>query len=194
MAPVAFEIPCGKSLEMSAALAVAITLPYARLYVLNCQGVQHGTCFRCCGRQRHFVLQVLEVEGVGVGVRHIRRIYAHNPTANDFDFQCEPAEALTQNGATAGKAILGLQPFKCLTRRGRIFAGKKTELAFEYTPTQLGVCERLWTFSIPCGSPNAASIIKLLRLLQSNPRNDLPWPRKVSAGNPTAPHVVDITY
>lgn len=95
---------------------------------------------------------MLEVEGTGVGVRHIRRVYVHNPTANDFDFECEAAEVSNANAAASEKEILPIQPFKCVPRRGRILAGKKTEVAFEYSPTQLGVCERLWTFSIPCKS------------------------------------------
>ena len=99
----------------------------------------------------HFMrMQVLELGGVGVGVRHTRRICVHNPTANDIEFECWPAEAPSENAATAGNGSLTVQPFRCLTPCGRILACKKTELIFEYTATHLGACERLWTFSIPC--------------------------------------------
>ena len=97
-------------------------------------------------------LQVLEIEGVGVGVRHTRRIHVHNPTACDIDFECEPAHAPNEFAMTSGNVSPPLQPFRCLTRRGRVLACKKTELVFEYTATQLGVSERLWTFSVPCTS------------------------------------------
>ncbi|CDI85439.1 Hydrocephalus-inducing protein like protein, related [Eimeria praecox] len=106
-------------------------------------------------RSQSFVLPladniaVLEIEGVGVGVRHTRRIHVHNPTACDIDFECEPAHASNEIAAASATADMSVQPFKCLTRRGRVPACKKAELVFEYTAAQLGVSERLWTFSIP---------------------------------------------
>lgn len=77
----------------------------------------------------------------------------HNPTANDVDFECEPAHSPDQIAATPraeDSPMQPMQPFKCMTRRGRILAGRKTELIFEYSATQPGVSERLWAFSIPC--------------------------------------------
>ncbi|OEH79817.1 hydrocephalus inducing related protein [Cyclospora cayetanensis] len=92
---------------------------------------------------------VLEVGGVGVGIRHTRRFHVHNPTATDIDFECEPVDVPDESTNAVRAESLVAQPFKCLTRRGRVLACRKTELTFEYTATQLGYCERMWTFSIP---------------------------------------------
>ncbi|KAL8431118.1 hypothetical protein Efla_004639 [Eimeria flavescens] len=92
---------------------------------------------------------VLELEGVGVGVCYTRRVVVHNPTAKDLEFECEAADVKLVDADSTGNGGLSKQPFRCLTRRGKILAGKKTEVAFEYIPTRLGICEQLWTFSIP---------------------------------------------
>lgn len=93
-----------------------------------------------------FFSQVLEIEGVGVGVRFTRRFFVHNPTAKDFEFECEADSVSVEREA---EPSLPVQPFRCLTRRGKVPAGRKAELVFEYAPTRLGLCERLWKFSIP---------------------------------------------
>ncbi|CDJ53112.1 hypothetical protein, conserved [Eimeria brunetti] len=50
---------------------------------------------------------VLEIEGIGVGVRHTRRIHVHNPTAYDIDFECEPHVTLETSRINFSPTIVG---------------------------------------------------------------------------------------
>ncbi|KAL8270019.1 hypothetical protein Esti_006052 [Eimeria stiedai] len=92
---------------------------------------------------------VLELQGTGVGVRYTRRVVVYNPTAADLEFECKAVEVKSEHADSPATGSLARLPFKCLAQKGKILAGKKTELAFEYLPTRLGICEQLWSFSIP---------------------------------------------
>lgn len=83
--------------------------------------------------------RVLEIESLGVKVLNTRRFYVLNPTGISYDFSWSLVQPETELTA----------PFKCLTRRGTISAGRRFEMVFEYLPQTDNVSEQFWMFRIP---------------------------------------------
>jgi hydrocephalus-inducing protein len=82
-------------------------------------------------------VRVLQMQSLGTLVKNTKRFYAINPMNVGYDFQWEPV------GAAAHPA------FRCTSTKGMMVAGKKTEMVFEYTPSEVGLHESFWQFRIP---------------------------------------------
>ena len=65
---------------------------------------------------------------------------AVNPTGIGYEFEWE--EIIDDN--KKNKPL-----FKCLTPKGLILSGKKSEMVFEYLPDNVGEHEAQWIFRIP---------------------------------------------
>jgi hydrocephalus-inducing protein len=73
--------------------------------------------------------KVIEFESLGTNIRNTRRFMALNPTGQGYEFEWEEIADETKNAKPL---------FKCITQKGVILSGKKTEMVFEYTPDQVG--------------------------------------------------------
>ncbi|XP_059507551.1 hydrocephalus-inducing protein homolog [Stegostoma tigrinum] len=84
--------------------------------------------------------RVIEFQAVGVNTINRRSFYILNPTNTDYSFQWVSESAPN----------VRVQPaFFCLTEKGYIAAGKKTEVSFQFVPHQLNINESFWSFIIP---------------------------------------------
>ncbi|XP_048461536.1 hydrocephalus-inducing protein homolog [Rhincodon typus] len=84
--------------------------------------------------------RVIEFQAVGVNTTNRRSFYIMNPTNTDYSFQWVSESAPN----------VRVQPaFFCLTEKGYIAAGKKTEVSFQFVPQQLNITESFWSFIIP---------------------------------------------
>ncbi|XP_064315287.1 hydrocephalus-inducing protein homolog [Phalacrocorax carbo] len=84
--------------------------------------------------------RVIEFAAIGVCSRNSRTFMVMNPTSSAYSFQwtCQDPEAPPEQVA-----------FFCLTERGQIQPGKKTEMKFEFIPQHLDITESFWVFTIP---------------------------------------------
>ncbi|XP_022080460.1 hydrocephalus-inducing protein homolog isoform X2 [Acanthaster planci] len=84
--------------------------------------------------------RVIEFGSVGIQVHNRRSFYIVNPTNAHYSFvwTCEDEEDPKE-----------VKQFSCLTAKGFVAPGKKTEITFEFTPSQLGIVESFWRFTIP---------------------------------------------
>lgn len=80
-------------------------------------------------------VRVVEVTSRGLRVQNTKRFLVTNPTAAAYDFSWEPCGQ--PNAA-----------WRCLTPRGMILPGKRGEMIFEFTPTQVSISETFFRFSI----------------------------------------------
>ncbi|KAM9289560.1 hydrocephalus-inducing protein homolog [Morus bassanus] len=84
--------------------------------------------------------RVIEFAATGVCGRNSRTFMVMNLTSSVYSFQwtCQDPEAPPEHVA-----------FFCLTERGQIQPGKKTEMKFEFIPRHLDITESFWVFTIP---------------------------------------------
>lgn len=85
--------------------------------------------------------KIVEFDSLGTNIKNTRRFMAVNPTSSGYEFEWSQVQA------EEGKREKPL--FKCLTQKGVILSGKKFEMAFEYTPENVGEHESEWLFRIP---------------------------------------------
>jgi hydrocephalus-inducing protein len=84
--------------------------------------------------------KIIEFESLGTNIKNTKRFMGVNPTASGYEFEWE--EVPDENKK--------LKPmFKCITQKGVILSGKKFEMAFEYSPDNVGEHESYWLFKIP---------------------------------------------
>lgn len=81
-------------------------------------------------------VRVIEMESLGLKVRNTRRFYVINPTNVSYEFSWQ------QVGASNSM-------FRCATSKGLMLAGKKCEMAFEFTPQSVELQESFWSYRIP---------------------------------------------
>jgi hydrocephalus-inducing protein len=84
--------------------------------------------------------KIIEFESLGTNIKNTKRFMAVNPTAGGYEFEWE--EVLDES--KKHKPM-----FKCVTPKGLILSGKKSEMTFEYTPDSVGEHESKWIFRIP---------------------------------------------
>lgn len=83
---------------------------------------------------------IVEFESLGTKVKNTKRFYVINPTSLAYDFEWKRINE--DKGANPGF-------FRCVTQKGSILSGKKSEMIFEYTPDLIGTHESYWIFEIP---------------------------------------------
>ena len=88
--------------------------------------------------------KVIEFNSLGTRVRNTKRFYVVNPTNKTYDFVWTPA---SEDVPAADS--LGVQPFRCQTRKGVILAGRKFEMVFHFTPEAVDIAESHWRFQVP---------------------------------------------
>merc|ERR1719265_2674761 len=87
--------------------------------------------------------QIVEFESLGTKVKNTKRFYVLNPTAEEYEFQW------LREG---GHEVEDQDPFRCLSKHGKILPGKKFEMIFEYVPLSVPPPpkhpshESYWTF------------------------------------------------
>ena len=86
-------------------------------------------------------LKIIEFESLGTFVRNTNRFMAVNPTSQGYEFEWEE---IVEDKGQKKKPL-----FKCVTPKGLILSGKKSEMVFEYTPDSVGEHESRWLFKIP---------------------------------------------
>jgi hypothetical protein len=69
--------------------------------------------------------KIIEFKSCGVKLKILKRFYIVNPTQNSYDFVWKH-ESLDDSRA-----------FKCLTQKGTVASGKKSEILFEFFPEKL---------------------------------------------------------
>lgn len=84
--------------------------------------------------------KIIEFESLGTAIKNTRRFMAVNPTGSGYEFEWEEVV----DDSRKYKPV-----FKCLSQKGLILSGKKTEMVFEYTPDSVGEHESIWIFRIP---------------------------------------------
>ena len=84
--------------------------------------------------------KIVEFESLGTSIKNTKRFMAVNPTGQGYEYEWE--EVYDEN--KKDKPV-----FKCLTQKGLILSGKKSEMVFEYTPDKVGEHESQWVFRIP---------------------------------------------
>lgn len=94
--------------------------------------------------------KIIEFESLGTSIKNTRRFMAVNPTGQGYEFEWEEVP----DEARKNKPV-----FKCLTQRGVILSGKKSEMVFEYTPDQVGEHESRWIFRIPSENISQAFLV-----------------------------------
>ena len=84
--------------------------------------------------------KIIEFDSLGTSIKNTRRFMAVNPTGQGYEFEWEeiPDESKKHKPL-----------FKCVTPKGLILSGKKSEMTFEYTPDSVGEHESRWVFRIP---------------------------------------------
>lgn len=94
--------------------------------------------------------RIIEFESLGTNIKNTKRFMAVNPTAAGYEFEWE--EIIEENAKQ--KPL-----FKCVTPKGLILSGKKSEMVFEYTPDNVGEHESHWVFKIPSENITAHFLI-----------------------------------
>lgn len=94
--------------------------------------------------------KIIEFESLGTNIKNTKRFMAVNPTVSGYEFEWD--EIIDE--ATKQKPL-----FKCVTPRGLILSGKKSEMVFEYTPDNVGEHESRWVFRIPSENITAHFLI-----------------------------------
>jgi hydrocephalus-inducing protein len=84
--------------------------------------------------------RVIEFQTVGICVRNTKKFHIVNPTNQRYMFVW-----MNEDELNAKK----LPDFTCSVTEGDIRSGKKTEVSFEFTSSQLGLVESFWKFMIP---------------------------------------------
>jgi len=84
--------------------------------------------------------RIIEFESLGTNIKNTKRFMAVNPTNQGYEFEWE--EIIDESNKQ--KPL-----FKCVTPKGLILSGKKSEMVFEYTPDTVGEHESRWIFRIP---------------------------------------------
>ena len=84
--------------------------------------------------------KIVEFESLGTSIKNTKRFMAVNPTGQGYEYEWE--EVYDEN--KKDKPV-----FKCLTQKGVILSGKKSEMVFEYTPDKVGEHDSQWIFRIP---------------------------------------------
>eukprot|EP00501_MAST-03F_sp_TOSAG23-6_P000263 GSMAST32.ASY1.ANO1.269.1 assembled CDS len=102
----------------------------------------------------------LAIDSLGTNVRNTKRFYVTNPMDSNYEFSWEPV-----GGATS--------MFRCIAAQGLVLSGKRFEMAFEYTPINVGTHESFWRFSIP--QRNVSTIFLLVgKVGEPRVRFDMP--------------------
>ncbi|KAJ3260794.1 hypothetical protein HK103_007357 [Boothiomyces macroporosus] len=81
--------------------------------------------------------KVIEFYSCGVKVKSTKKFYIVNPTAKSYEFVWK-LESSEESKA-----------FKCLTPKGIVAPGKKSEVIFDFYSETLETKESLWSFSLP---------------------------------------------
>jgi hydrocephalus-inducing protein len=84
--------------------------------------------------------KIVEFESLGTSIKNTKRFMAVNPTGQGYEYEWEEVLDETKKDKPV---------FKCLTHKGVILSGKKSEMVFEYTPDKVGEHESHWIFKIP---------------------------------------------
>ena len=84
-------------------------------------------------------VKIIEFDSLGTNIKNTKRFMAVNPTTLGYEFEWE--EIIEDSKQ---KPV-----FKCITPKGLILSGKKSEMTFEYTPDSVGEHESRWVFKIP---------------------------------------------
>ncbi|RNA31836.1 hydrocephalus-inducing -like protein [Brachionus plicatilis] len=83
--------------------------------------------------------KVIEFNSVGIGHKILKQFEIINPTNTDYHFEW------TNEQQNDGKRH---NQFTCVKRGGFLPSGRKTLIGFEFEPSEIGVDESFWTFSI----------------------------------------------
>ncbi|KAJ3270503.1 hypothetical protein HDV01_007759 [Terramyces sp. JEL0728] len=81
--------------------------------------------------------KVIEFYSCGVKVKATKKFYIVNPTGKSYEYHWKMDSSQ------------GSKSFKCLTLKGIVAPGKKSEIAFEFFSESLETKESLWSFSLP---------------------------------------------
>jgi hydrocephalus-inducing protein len=68
---------------------------------------------------------VIEFESLGCKVKNTRRFYVVNPTSVGYEYEWKRID---------DEKNLHANYFKCITTKGVVLSGKKSEIIFEYAP------------------------------------------------------------
>lgn len=68
----------------------------------------------------------IELESLGTGIRNTKRFFVLNPTSIPYEFKWESVPVKGQENAVSA--------FQCRTPQGVVSAGRRYEMAFEFTP------------------------------------------------------------
>ncbi|OQR81932.1 hydrocephalus-inducing protein, partial [Thraustotheca clavata] len=80
-------------------------------------------------------IRVVEMESLGIRVRNTKRFYVINPTNVSYEFAWIPEGNVNPC-------------FRCATPKGLMLSGKRCEMVFEFTPTQMELQEMFWRLKI----------------------------------------------
>jgi len=94
--------------------------------------------------------RIIEFDSLGTNIKNTKRFMAVNPTNSGYEFEWE--EVIDESNKQ--KPL-----FKCVTPKGLILSGKKSEMCFEYTPDSVGEHESRWIFRIPSENITAHFLI-----------------------------------
>ena len=89
---------------------------------------------------------IIEFTALGTKTKNIKRFYVVNPTSLGYEYVWK---RIDEQKIPQGCSIQYEAFFKCMTQRGTILSGKKSEIIFEYLPESVGAHESYWTFEIP---------------------------------------------
>jgi len=84
--------------------------------------------------------KIIEFDSLGTNIKNTKRFMAVNPTSEGYEFEWQELPDESRHYKPL---------FKCITPKGLILSGKKSEMVFEYTPDQVGEHESRWLFKIP---------------------------------------------
>ncbi len=90
-------------------------------------------------------IRVVQMQSLGIKVKNTARFVAINPLNVSYEFIWEPLDTS--------------HVFRCITPQGVILPGKRFEMAFEFSPVQMGLQESFWRFSIPSRRVSATFLI-----------------------------------
>lgn len=84
--------------------------------------------------------KIIEFDSLGTNIKNTKRFMAVNPTSEGYEFEWQELTDESRHYKPL---------FKCITPKGLILSGKKSEMVFEYTPDQVGEHKSRWLFKIP---------------------------------------------